>query len=106
MTASEDERADVTGAESPTRQGIPGPEFHPGAGDLASGSGNGSGEPDDPVTERMPAGGGPKDPDEPGPPSADQPDGGKAKKPKKKASFWKELPILIGIALVLTFLIQ
>jgi signal peptidase I len=30
----------------------------------------------------------------------------KAKKEKKKGSFWKELPILIVIALVLTFLIQ
>ncbi|HKN98754.1 MAG TPA: signal peptidase I [Pseudonocardiaceae bacterium] len=30
----------------------------------------------------------------------------KPAKPKKKPSFWKELPILIGIALVLTFLIQ
>ncbi|HEX4703519.1 MAG TPA: signal peptidase I [Pseudonocardiaceae bacterium] len=30
----------------------------------------------------------------------------KPSKPKKKGSFWKELPILIGIALVLTFLIQ
>lgn len=29
-----------------------------------------------------------------------------ARKPVKKTSFWKELPILIGIALVLTFLIQ
>lgn len=30
----------------------------------------------------------------------------KPNKPAKKGSFWKELPILIGIALVLTFLIQ
>ncbi|HEX5401435.1 MAG TPA: signal peptidase I [Pseudonocardiaceae bacterium] len=29
-----------------------------------------------------------------------------APKPRKKSSFWKELPILIGIALLLTFLIQ
>jgi signal peptidase I len=30
----------------------------------------------------------------------------KPSKPAKKGSFWKELPILIGVALVLTFLIQ
>jgi signal peptidase I len=107
MTASEDERADVTGAESPTRQGVPGtgPEFEPSVGDFGPPSGNGSTGPDEPVTERMPAGGGPNDPEEPDQP-AEEPDGGKPRKPKKKSSFWKELPILIGIALVLTFLIQ
>jgi len=105
MTASEDERADVTGAELPTRQGISADEFRSSAGDLGAASGNGSGTPDEPVTERMSAGGGPKEP-EPPEPSAGKPDDGKARKPKKKTSFWKELPILIGIALVLTFLIQ
>jgi signal peptidase I len=73
MTASEDERADVT----------------------------------DSATERWPD---EQSPDGRAPdngtadPAADQ-DATPAK-PKKKPSFWKELPILIGIALVLTFLIQ
>lgn len=98
MTASEDERADVTGAESPTRQDVPGsgPDFRPPVG---AASGNGSGTPDEPVTERMSAGGTPDQP-------SGGTDGAKAAKPRKKSSFWKELPILIGIALVLTFLIQ
>lgn len=34
------------------------------------------------------------------------PAGGTKQKPKKKGSFWKELPILIVVALLLTFLIQ
>ena len=45
--------------------------------------------------------------------SAEEPESGEPSKatatkakPRKKSSFWKELPILIGIALVLTFLIQ
>ena len=99
MTASEDERADVTGAESPTRQGLPEEEFRPTVGEPGSAPGNGPGTPDEPVTER---GGPPKEPGRP----AGQDDGAKAAKPRKKSSFWKELPILIGIALVLTFLIQ
>ncbi len=72
MTASEDERADVTGAESPIVRDLPEPDPVPDA----------AGDP--PVGE------------------ADKP----TKTPAKKSSFWKELPILIGIALVLTFLIQ
>jgi len=71
MTASEDERADVTGAESPIVRDVPEPDTVP---DVA----------DDPPAKETPTG----------------------KKPAKKSSFWKELPILIGIALVLTFLIQ
>jgi signal peptidase I len=77
MTASEDERADVRGADAPDqRDEAPVPEAD-------------SAEPTDTTTA----------------------DDGRtapatAQKPKKKGSFWKELPILIGIALVLTFLIQ
>ncbi|WP_424923394.1 signal peptidase I [Actinocrispum wychmicini] len=40
----------------------------------------------------------------PAPDSSDETETGKPK--KKKMSFWKELPILIGVALVLVFLIQ
>ncbi|HVV23431.1 MAG TPA: signal peptidase I [Pseudonocardiaceae bacterium] len=87
MTASEDERADVEGMDSPTQREIPGqrPES----------------EPTESEAEPVADGAGPKDPVDPG-----EPAGKKAPKPKKKGSFWKELPILIGIALVLTFLIQ
>lgn len=38
--------------------------------------------------------------------AGDQGSGGSARKPKKPRSFWKELPILIGIALVLALLIK
>jgi signal peptidase I len=74
MTASEDERADVTGAESPILRDQPKPDPAPEAAG-------------DPAAKEAPT---------------DKP----RKKPAKKSSFWKELPILIGIALVLTFLIQ
>ncbi|MFI7412361.1 signal peptidase I [Streptomyces sp. NPDC049627] len=40
------------------------------------------------------------------PPADGQGSGGAAPKPKKQRSFWKELPILIGIALVLALLIK
>jgi signal peptidase I len=63
MTASEDERSDVPGEDTPE------PETAKVSGEDEKGS-------------------------------------AKARKPAKKTSFWKELPILIGIALVLTFLIQ
>jgi signal peptidase I len=83
MTASEDEGADATGAE-PTRRfdGV----ARDGAADRMS--------PDD---EQLSG-----SLDEP----ASSPVAAPTKKPVKKGSFWKELPILIGIALVLTFLIQ
>jgi signal peptidase I len=105
MTASEDERADVLGAESPTRQQLP--ELDPSKDNDSSGNGSdpvsaGAADvPEEPETEPVGAGGGPKDPAAP-----EEPAGRKAPRPKKKSSFWKELPILIGIALVLTFLIQ
>jgi signal peptidase I len=79
MTASEDERADVTGAESPTLREIAEPE---------------------PESKASPP------PDTPSDPDSTDTAAAKPSKPKKKSSFWKELPILIGIALVLTFLIQ
>jgi len=80
MTASEDERADVRGAEAPeVRDGKPEPESDPAEATESTGA-----EPED-TSETEPT---------------------KPAKPKKKGSFWKELPILIGIALVLTFLIQ
>jgi signal peptidase I len=42
-----------------------------------------------------------------GKPTPESPDSSETGKPKKKKmSFWKELPILIGVALVLVFLIQ
>src|SRR5437588_813604 len=63
MTASEDERADVTGAESPILGDLPEPV--PDA------------EGDSPAKEASP--------------------GKSQKKPAKKSSFWKELPIPIGI---------
>jgi signal peptidase I len=75
MTQSKDERADVTGAESPTQ--------HFSGVDPASG--------DDGVEESTATAAEPEQ---------------KSAAPKKSMSFWKELPILIGIALVLTFLIQ
>jgi signal peptidase I len=79
MTASEDERADATGADQSTR------EDADSAG--AEQDAKRDGESD---------------------PTAKKPDSAVKKpvKPQKKSSFWKELPILIGIALVLTFLIQ
>lgn len=40
------------------------------------------------------------------PPTDPQESGGASPKPKKQRSFWKELPILIGIALVLALLIK
>ncbi|MGN9761342.1 signal peptidase I [Streptomyces sp. SD31] len=40
------------------------------------------------------------------PPTDEQGSGGASPKPKKQRSFWKELPILIGIALVLALLIK
>jgi signal peptidase I len=125
MTASEDERADVLGAESPTRQHLPefgspepsppglgsaGPDSpglpSPGAAEPA---GNGADPvrpgaadvPEEPTAEPVGTGAGPTEPTDPAPPAAK-----KAPRPRKKSSFWKELPILIGIALVLTFLIQ
>lgn len=77
MTQSKDERADVTGADSPIS------DDEPTSGDGAV---------QEPVTESD---------------AASTEAGEKLAKPKKKPmSFWKELPILIGIALVLTFLIQ
>ena len=44
----------------------------------------------------------PPDDDDP----ADQPRSGRRRKQRKKLPFWKELPILLGIALILTILIQ
>ncbi|MGQ0841685.1 signal peptidase I [Actinokineospora sp.] len=38
--------------------------------------------------------------------STDRPDDDRGRTPKKKRPFWVELPILIGVALVLTFVIQ
>jgi signal peptidase I len=108
MTASEDERADVSGAESPTRQQLPEFELGSDAGSDSAADGSGSvnsstdkpAEPDSGSVGEV-AGGGPQDPAGPRETAA------KAKaRPPKKSSFWKELPILIGIALVLTFLIQ
>jgi signal peptidase I len=80
MTASEDERADVRGADAPEPRDQPAPE------------------PAD-VTDTEPVA-------ENGADQTDQQEPSKPVKPVKKSSFWKELPILIGIALVLTFLIQ
>lgn len=48
-------------------------------------------------------GDGPADQDKPGDPATS---GRKAKGKRKQRSFWKELPILIGVALLLTLLIQ
>jgi signal peptidase I len=77
MTASEDERRDVTGGQTPTEHG--------------------SGDPErvEPTPEEASH-----------PTSADGEAVTPAKPKKKSGSFWKELPILIVIALVLTFLIQ
>ncbi|HEX4725446.1 MAG TPA: signal peptidase I [Pseudonocardiaceae bacterium] len=75
MTASEDERADVRGADAPESRESPAEAADPVE-----------------VTDTEPA--------------ADTTDEKPPARPKKKGSFWKELPILIGIALVLTFLIQ
>jgi signal peptidase I len=86
MTASEDERADVTDVQSPRQQQSP--EQVSAADDTPDELGQAAGD-------------GPTDP-----PEADKAAGKSAPKPAKKSSFWKELPILIGIALVLTFLIQ
>jgi signal peptidase I len=87
MTTSEDERDEVEKRRQPEWPGA-GLDNDPIGRPAASG-----GEP--PVAE-PPADGAEESGDEPA----------KAKKPKKKGSFWKELPILIVIALVLTFLIQ
>jgi signal peptidase I len=111
MTASEDERADVSGAESPTRQQLPEIELGSGADEdsirrdpAGADSGSANSGPDksaEPESESagVAVGGGPKDPSGADPAV-------RGKRPPKKSSFWKELPILIGIALVLTFLIQ
>lgn len=77
MTASEDERRDLTGAQAPTDRGFENPE-------------RGNPPPEKDQTPEPVSAGGPAIP----------------AKPKKSGSFWKELPILIVIALILTFLIQ
>jgi signal peptidase I len=77
MTASEDERARVESTDLP--DGEPGPET-----------------PDKPISEPEPK----------AEPQAIKPPPRKAEPAKKGMSFLKELPILILIALVLTFLIQ
>jgi signal peptidase I len=96
MTASEDERSDTTGAQSPTLRDFP-------QNDLDDVTG-GDPEPTSPHADRSSP---PPPPQEPAAAGVSGPAGpsGPAR-PKKKGSFWKELPILIGIALVLTFLIQ
>ncbi len=88
MTASEDERADATGAEPTAR--LDGSADRMNAGDDRS-------------DEAMSGSAGPGDSTSS---SSSEPGSPPKKKPVKKSSFWKELPILIGIALVLTFLIQ
>lgn len=103
-------------------------------GDLAVGARSGSGEPEDrdniPVGSVQKTAGGGTAPDaghehesghEPGPDSGPEPGGtaggedggegeraaGRRKRPERKQrSFWKELPLLIGIALVLALLIK
>jgi signal peptidase I len=86
MTASEDERADVKGAKAPDLRDQPEPD--PAA--VTDTDTESAAEATDVVAPEAA--------------TASKPT--KPVKPKKKASFWKELPILIGIALVLTFLIQ
>jgi signal peptidase I len=90
MTASEDERADVTDAAPAANDGAATPSV------------NGSGAADEWPDESPANGTASGDSTEKPPEDKDA----KPAKPKKKPSFWKELPILIGIALVLTFLIQ
>ncbi|MEV0640368.1 signal peptidase I [Streptomyces sp. NPDC050619] len=65
---------------------------------VTSGSDSGASE-GGTVTGEEPRTDGPDGPDDQGP-------GGSAPQPKKPRSFWKELPILIGIALVLALLIK
>ncbi|WP_282700987.1 MULTISPECIES: signal peptidase I [unclassified Streptomyces] len=61
---------------------------------------------DDAVTSNNEAAAGGEGPPSNEPPRTEEGAGGSAPKPKKPRSFWKELPILIGIALVLALLIK
>ncbi|MFF4549270.1 signal peptidase I [Streptomyces sp. NPDC001435] len=72
----------------PAEESVPGPD-----GDMTSGN------------EPRPAGGGPSSGGQ-RPGSGEDGPGGSAAGPKKPRSFWKELPILVGIALVLALLIK
>lgn len=104
MTASEDERADVTDADGHPLSGRELPELDKQSvnGSAPVGEDRAGGEPVGEPGET------PAEPDAKADRAAAKADA-KARKlarPAKKTSFWKELPILIGIALVLTFLIQ
>jgi signal peptidase I len=94
MTASEDERADVTDSSPQPKRRLPESERQSAAGTTPVGDDEvgPDGATDDPDTGEQPVVAGAKAKKQP--------------RPAKKTSFWKELPILIGIALVLTFLIQ
>ncbi|MFC7308771.1 signal peptidase I [Streptomyces monticola] len=75
-------------------------------GDLAVGARSGHDEPED---ERDVISGGSAGTDGtamPGPASDEEPGGRTGKNPGKHRSFWKELPLLIGIALLLALLIK
>jgi signal peptidase I len=98
MTASEDEREDITSVDGHAAvQQLPDSE----AGSNGTRSGNIADHDDHNRRSASPDGGNEPpsgvDSEEPAKPAA---------KPRKKTSFWIELPILIVIALVLTFLIQ
>ncbi|ARP72567.1 S26 family signal peptidase [Streptomyces pluripotens] len=70
-------------------------------GAMTSGNDEAAGGEGTPADEQRPRAGGA---DSKGAEDAEEPEGGKQKKPQR--SFWKELPILIGIALVLALLIK
>ncbi|BFP51856.1 signal peptidase I [Streptomyces sp. CMC78] len=78
-------------------------------GDLAVGARSGHDEPEDrPERDESPAGGAavpPEGGDGPPDDGGDNPGGG-GSRPKKQRSFWVELPLLVGIALVLALLIK
>ncbi|HEX3589711.1 MAG TPA: signal peptidase I [Pseudonocardiaceae bacterium] len=90
MTASEDEPHGVAGVSPDASTG---PRDEDEESDAAHRNGDRAGVTDDPDTDEAA--------EERSSRRADKP-----AKPVKKGSFWKEVPILIVIALVLTFLIQ
>lgn len=99
MTSSEGEREQARGADPEATEWLHLPDVSPTEPELVRRNGD---------LGDLPGGGPPKPGQDDGPAGQDGEDepAGKAKKPVKKGSFWKELPILIVIALVLTFLIQ
>jgi signal peptidase I len=112
MTASEDERAGVRGSSPHPRGELPELDQrseHTSAPVGADGTDGGpiDGESTDDFPAESPAEGVPASAEESETPDAAVDSKGRTPpRPVKKTSFWKELPILIGIALVLTFLIQ